>query len=69
MGCGGGAMMSSQNPNWSEWMDDFVTDWRLEHEASDEFWSFIQELLPMQARLIRESFDSAVKRAYEAGRG
>ena len=54
---------------WSEWMKDFLEDWRLELEAPEEFWSLMAELTPLQVRLVREVTAHAASVAFSARSG
>jgi hypothetical protein len=62
-------MMSWRGPYTDEWMADFIEDWRLEHEAPEEFWSLMTQLTPLELRLVRDVMALAAKRAFEAGSG
>ena len=62
-------MMVRDESSMSEWMGDFLGEWRLELEAADEFWSLIGGLSPFQARLVREVFAQAIRDAFTAGSG
>ena len=58
--------MTKNREFWCEWKRDFIAAWRSEMNATEEFWSLMQDLTPLQMRLIREACESVAGTAYHA---